>query len=68
MKLGSQYEFATRKEAPEHIVTYRAGPLYRMAFCSCGWRGQVPRGNALGQSSKLRGQVNRHIKAAQIED
>lgn len=47
----------------KHEITMRSSPLHRMAFCSCGWRGQVTRSpNALGQTSKLRGLINKHLR------
>jgi|GEM_PF-4156639 len=63
MNLGPQYEFSWSSQgAPGHAITTRTGPLYRMAFCSCGWQGQVARaGNALARTSQLRALIRRHL-------
>lgn len=62
IELGIEYEFKTAKLSEECTLTYRTGPLFRMAFCSCGWRGQVDRRkNALGATSKLRAMARKHV-------
>jgi hypothetical protein len=54
----------------DHALSYRTSPLYRQAFCSCGWQGSVPRRqNAWAATSKLKAQVRAHLKAsASVEE